>query len=86
MHSFRSGGAVSRALAGDSTATIMQRAFWKSPKTASRYMRLMEVVSPGAKGVAMVEGISVNQYREFDEFPLTEQSKSWTAFGNDPML
>ena len=86
MHYFRSGGAVSRALAGDSTATIMQRSFWKNPRTATRYMRLMEVVSPGAEGVAMVEGISENQYREFNEFPLSEQSRSWADFGNYPML
>lgn len=33
MHSFRSGGAVSRALAGDDLSTIiMQRAFWKNTK------------------------------------------------------
>ena len=86
MYSFRSGGAVSRALAGDSTSTIMQRAFWKNPRTTARYMRLVEVVSPGVEGVAMVEGNSVNQYREFNEFPLKEQSRSWAAFGNNPML
>ena len=45
MHSFRSGGAVSRALAGDSLSSIMQKAFWKNPSTAWRCMRLMEVVS-----------------------------------------
>ena len=86
MHYFRSGGAVSRALAGDSTSTIMQRAFWKNPRTTARYMRLVEVVSPGVEGVAMVEGNSVNQCREFNEFPLKEQSRSWAAFGNNPML
>ncbi|CAM9646805.1 unnamed protein product, partial [Sphacelaria rigidula] len=47
MHSFRSGGAVSRALAGDYLKKIMQKAFWKRPSTAWRYMRLMEVVDPG---------------------------------------
>ena len=34
-------------------------------------MRLMEAVSPGAKGVAMVEGILENQYRDFNEFTLS---------------
>ena len=47
LHSFRSGGALTRALAGDSLSTVMQRAYWKNPKTAWRYMRLMEVVAPG---------------------------------------
>lgn len=46
LHSFRSGGAISRALAGDSLSKIMQRACWKSPKTAWRYMILLEVVAP----------------------------------------
>ena len=49
-------------------------------------MRLMEVVSPGAEGVAMVEGVSENQYREFNEFLLSEQSRSWAAFRNYPIL
>ena len=39
VHSFRSGGAISRALAGDSLESIMQKAYWKNPKTAWRYMR-----------------------------------------------
>ena len=76
MHSFRSGGAVSRALAGDSLSSIMQRAFWKNPSTAWRYMRLMEVVSPGSDGNSMVEGVTENQYREINEFTLKEQSKA----------
>lgn len=86
MHSFRSGGAVSRALAGESLATIMQKAYWKNPKTAWRYMRLLEVVAPGSGGEGMVKGVSEAQYREFNEFPLSDQSKSWAAFGNQPLL
>ena len=86
MHSFRSGGAVSRALAGESLGTIMQRAYWKNPKTAWRYMRLMEVVAPGSGGEGMVAGVSEAQYRQFNEFPLSDQSKSWAAFGNQPLL
>ena len=48
-------------------------------------MRLMEVVCPGTEDVR-VEGISENQYREFNEFPLSEQSRSCAAFGKNPML
>ena len=33
LHSFRSAGAVSRALAGGSSSTIMQRVYWKSTAT-----------------------------------------------------
>ena len=86
MHSFRSGGAVSRALAGDSLSTIMQRAFWKSHRQAWRYMRLMEVVSPGSNRKAMLEGVSEAQYAQINDFPLSEQSKSWAAFGTQALL
>ena len=86
MHLFRAGGAISRALAGESLSTIMQRAYWKNPKTAWRYMRLMEVVAPGAGSEGMVEGITEDQYRELNEFPLSEQSRSLAAFGNKPLI
>ena len=32
LHSFRSGGALKRALAGEDLPTVMQRAFWKKPR------------------------------------------------------
>ena len=34
MHSFRSGGAITRALRGEDLSSIMERAFWKRPSTA----------------------------------------------------
>ena len=36
LHFFRSGGALTRTLAGNSLSTVMQRAYWKNPKTAWR--------------------------------------------------
>ena len=48
MHSFRSGGALTRAVAGEDLPTVMQRAFWKKLSTAWRYLRLMEVLIPGS--------------------------------------
>ena len=36
MHSFRSGGALTRALAGEDLPAVMQRAFWKKLSTAWR--------------------------------------------------
>ena len=86
LHSFRSGGALTRALAGDSLSTIMQRAYWKNPKTAWRYMRLMEVVAPGSEGSGMAEGITEDQYRQLNEFPLSEQTRSLAAFSGRPLL
>lgn len=86
MHSFRSGGAVSRALAGDDLSTVMQRAFWKSPTTAWRYMQLAKVTSPGTAGFNSIPGVSEAQYREINEFPLSDQSREWAAFGNEAMV
>ena len=82
---FPLGGAITRALRGEDLASIMERAFWKRPSTAWRYMRIMEVVSPDAVGNAVVKGVSAEQYRPSDELSLGEQSKSWSAFGTEPM-
>ena len=76
MNSFCSGGAITRALRRKELSSIMERAFWKRPSTAWRYMRIMEVVSSGAVGNAVVKGISAEQYRQVNEFSLSEQSKS----------
>ena len=34
----------------------------------------------------MVTGVSPEQYREINEFGLSEQSRHWAAFGNAPMV
>ena len=48
-------------------------------------MRIMEVVSPGVVGNAVAKGDSAEQYRQINEFSLSEQSKSWPPFGTEPM-
>ncbi len=85
LYSFRSRGAIARALAGDSTESIMQQAYWNNPKTAWRYMRLMEVVSPGS-AEGMVHGVMEEQFRELNEFSLSEQSRHPAAFSMSRML
>ena len=86
MPSFRSGGALTRALAGEDLPTVMQRAFCKKPSTAWRYLRLMEVLIPGSVGNSIVTGVFPEQYREINEFGLSGQSRHWAAFGNAPMI
>ena len=76
MHSFRSGGAITRALKGEDLSSIMERAFWKRPSTAWRYMRIMEVVSPGAVGNAVVKGVSVEQYRQINDVRIRFHNRS----------
>ena len=85
MHSFRSGGGNHKDLEKEDLPSIMERSFWKRPSTAWRYMITMEVVSPGAVGNALRKGVSAEQYKQINEFSLSEQSKSWSAFGIEPM-
>ena len=73
-------------MAGDSTSTNRQRTVWENPRTASGYMRLMEVVCPGTEGDVRVEGISENQYRQINECPMSDVSRSWAAFANNRIL
>ena len=86
MHSFRSGGALTRALAEEDLPTVIQCTFWKKPSTAWRYLRLMEVLILGWVGNSMVTRVSTEQYREINEFGFSEQSRHWAAFGNAPMV
>ena len=60
MHYFKSGGALTRDLAGEDLPTVMQRAFWKKLIAAWRYLRLMEVLIPGSVGNSMATGVSQN--------------------------
>lgn len=63
-----------------------EKAYWKYPEPARRYMRLLEVVTPGSEGATDTGGITKDQYRQLNEFPLSKQSWSWAAFSGKPML
>lgn len=64
----------------------MQKAYWKNPEIAWKYMKLMEVVAPGSGGEGTVHGVTKEQYRELNEFSLSEQSRHLAAFGKAPVL
>ena len=49
-------------------------------------MRLMDVVAPAPEGTGMVEGVTSAQFATFNEFPLSEQSRSWAAFNGRRLL
>lgn len=76
-------GAISKALARKSIESIMQRAYWKNPKTAGQYMR---VLAPGYGGEGTVAGVSEEEFRAWNEFPLSEQSRSFAAFGTRSLI
>ena len=46
IHSLRAGGPLNRILEGDSLKKVMFEAYWKNPKTAWRYIKLLEVMGP----------------------------------------
>ena len=74
MHSFKSGWALTRDLAGEDLPTVMQRAFWKKLRTAWRYLRLMEVLTPGSVGN------STNGKGSMGEPSLGIQTRVWYTF------
>ena len=83
----RPGGAVSRSCA-------MREMMWqqlckersgKSLETAWMYVRLAEVLSPETTVHTKATAITDEQYRDTDEIPSKEESKSWAAFGSSPM-
>ena len=62
MHSFHSGGAVSRALAGEDFINHHGKSvFWKIPGMACRCMTLGEVFSPATPGQTKDAGIAEEQ-------------------------
>ena len=52
MQSFRSGGAISKFLEGDSMEQVMGEAMWKNPKTAWRYVKILRVLGPFKKSTS----------------------------------
>jgi hypothetical protein len=50
MHGLRSGGAIEAALRGNSLSQVMDRAFWRSAKTANHYMKFWQVLSLSVAG------------------------------------
>ena len=84
-HSFKSGEALTSALARDVLLAIMQRAFWKKPSTAWKYLSLTYVLFSGPVRKPTVTEVSPEQYRQIKTFELSQQSRHWAAFGNASM-
>ena len=77
MHSFRSGGAVTKILEGESLAQVMGDAFWKTEAVARDYMRLEQVLIPFN---AELGNTSTAQYKEMNEAPVSESMRKWRAY------
>lgn len=55
LHGFRSGAAVSLALAGLSLHEIMDHVAWKNSKTALHYIKLKQVVNPAGAAAKLAD-------------------------------
>ena len=73
IHSLRSGGPLTRMLEGDSRQKVMFEAYWKNPKTAWKYIKLLEVMGPFKYDRS---SISPEEYARLNTLPMNEQ-RAW---------
>ena len=73
IHSLRSGGPLTRMLEGDSLQKVMFEAYWKNPKTAWKYIKLLEVMGPFKYDRS---SISPEEYARLNTLPMNEQ-RAW---------
>ena len=69
---FRARGAISQVQEGKHLSEVMYKAYWKNPKTAMHYIKLLEVLCP--RGVIWEAfehaGIPCATYNEMNNMPL----------------
>ena len=81
MQSFRSGGAICAILEGESLEEVMYRAYWKSPKTAVYYTKVLEVMCPrGFSWEKMGVDVKGTDYNRLDAMPSLFKEDFWRAF------
>jgi hypothetical protein len=50
VHGMRSGGSIEKSLSGESLHSVMQLAYWKSPRMAKHYMKEWQVLCASVAG------------------------------------
>ena len=73
IHSLRAGGPLNKMLEGDSLKKVMFEAYWKNPKTAWKYIKLLEVMGPFEYDRA---SISPEECARLNTLPMNEH-KAW---------
>lgn len=73
IHSLRSGGPLTKMLEGDSLKKVMFEAYWKNPKTAWKYIKLLEVMGPFKYDRST---ISPEEYARLNALPMNEH-RAW---------
>ena len=77
LHSFRSGGPTSQLLEGKSLKRVMTTAYWKNPKTAMHYIKLLEVLGPFNYDQT---SISPADYARLNNVPLQQSSNKLKCY------
>ena len=80
--SFRAGGAISQVQEGKHLSEVMYKAYWRNPKTAMHYIKLLEVLCPRDVNWEAFEhaGIPCATYNEMNNMPLNLALEKWRAF------
>jgi len=67
MHGIRSGGSIEKSLSGKSLHSVMQLAYWKSPKMAKYYMRKWQVLCASVAGAEPPQGAGPLHYARMNQ-------------------
>jgi len=67
MHGIRSGGSIEKSLSGESLHSVMQLAYWKSPKMAKYYMKEWQVLCASVAGAEPPQGTGPLDYARMNE-------------------
>ena len=68
MHGMRSGGSVGKSLSGESLHSVMQLAYWKSPKMAKYYMmKEWQVLRASVAGAELPQGTGPLDYARMNK-------------------
>jgi len=67
MHGIRSGGSIEKSLSGESLHSVMQLAYWKSPKMAKYYMKEWQVLCASVAGAEPPQGAGPLDYARMNQ-------------------
>ena len=67
MHGMRSGGSIEKSLSGESLRSVMQLAYWKSPRMAKYYMKEWQVLCASVAGAEPPQGASPLDYARMNQ-------------------
>ena len=67
MHGMCSGGSIEKSLSGGFLHSVMQLAYWKSPKMANHYMKEWQVMCASVAGAKPPQGTGPLDYARMNQ-------------------